>query len=146
MQQADVSLQASWKSVATQLGRQLVTLNADDGGTKYEPLTGWVPATYMTKIKAALMLNSITPSNGNFKYQLAYQTAPNTIQRPGAWVDAEPNGFVIPASGTPYSERNTGELSLTTTDMWFRIGVAYSTVSTIDANITCTLEAILSCR
>jgi hypothetical protein len=43
-------------------------------------------------------------------------------------------------------ERNTGEISRTTTNMWFRIGVAYSTVSTIDVNITATLDAILSCR
>lgn len=142
--QADVSLVASWKSVATPLAARRVTLAVADLGTKYEVLTDWMPATFMSKVKAVFMLNSITGASSQLRYRLAVQTAVSSVQQPGTWTDLEA-GWTTP-SGT-YSERNTGELTVsTTTEMWFRLGVAYGMTSTIDSNVTAVLDAICSCR
>jgi len=142
--QGDVSLVASWKSVATELGRVRMMLGAVDTGVKYEVLTDWMPATFMSKIKAAFILNSLT-STSNFRYQLAYQTAGTSVQQPSGWTNAEPSGWVTPS--VAYNERNTGDIAVTTTtDMWFRLGLAYGLTSGVDANVTAWLDAILSCR
>lgn len=143
VQQSDVGLIASWKSVATFLGRSRVTLAAVDTGTKYEVLTGWVPATFMSKIKAVFMLNSITGATSNLRYQLAYQTAGTSVQQPSGWVAAE-QGFTTPSS--TYNERNTGEIAISTTEMWIRLGVAYGMTTGVDVNVTAVLDAICSCR
>lgn len=143
VQQADLVLTASWKSVGTFLGRRRVTLAAVDTGTKYEVLTGWLPATFMSKIKAVFMLNSITGASSNLRYQLAYQTAGTSVQQPNAWVNAE-QGFNTPS--VSYNERNTGEITVSTTDMWIRLGVAYGMTTGVDVNVTAVLDAICSCR
>ncbi len=145
VQQADVSLQASYKSVATPLGMARATLAITDSSNKYEVLTPWIPAIYMAKVKAAFVLNSINPSNGNFKYRLAYQTAGTTVTQPSAWTDIE-SGWTQPGNGVTYSERNTGEVTVTTSEMWFRLGVAYTQAGGVDTNYTAVLEAVLSCR
>lgn len=144
VQQGDVGLEAGWKEFGTPLGARTVELSALDTGTKYAVLTPWIPATFMSKIKAAFSLNSITGGTSNLRYQLAYQTAGTSVQQPGAWTNAEPNGFVTPSA--TYDERNTGELTASTTDMWFRIGVAYGLTSGVDNNITAVLEAACSFR
>jgi len=144
VQQADVALLASYKSVGTQLGRKSLSLGVVDNGTKYEPLTGWVPATFMSKIKAAFMLNGITGASSNFRYQLAYQTAGTNLSQPNAWTNAETNGFVTPS--ITYNERNTGEIAVSTSDMFIRLGVAYSMTSGVDTNVTAQLDAICSVR
>lgn len=141
--QGDVSLVASWKSVATPLGARRVTLAVADTGTKYEVLTDWMPATFMSKVKAVFMLNSITGATSQLRYRLAIQTAGTSVQQPNAWTDLEA-GWTTPS--VTYSERNTGELSVSTTDMWFRLAVAYGMTSTIDTNVTAVLDAICSCR
>lgn len=144
MNQADVSLQASWKQIGTDLGTRRVVLSIADTGTKYEPLTDWVPATFMTKVRAAFVLNSITPSTGHLGYRLAYQTAGTTVAQPGAWQLLEA-GMTRPGNGVTYSERNTQDLTLTTGDMWFRLGVAYDQDSSVDANYTGVLDAACQC-
>ena len=103
-----------------------------------------MPATFMSKVKAAFSLTSITPSDGNFKYKLVYQTAGTQVQQPGAWTDAEV-AFTQPASGTSYDEHNTGEIAVTTSDMWFRLGVAFGQTG-IDTNHSAVLDAYCSCR
>lgn len=146
MNQGDVSLQASWKQVGTDLGARRVILSIVDTGTKYEPLTDWVPATFMTKVRAAFVLNSITPSTGHLGYRLAYQTAGTTVTQPGAWQLLEA-GMTRPANGVTYSERNTQDLTVTTgaSDMWIRLGVAYDQDSSVDANYTGVLDAACQC-
>lgn len=143
VQQGDVGLQASWKQTGTSLGTTRVTLEVVDTGTKYAVLTRWMPATLMTKIKAAFVLTSITGASSNLKYQLAYQTAETKVQQPKAWTNAEA-GFTTPQN--TYDERNTGERDLTTTDMWFRLGVAYALTSGVDNNVTAVLDASCACR
>lgn len=145
VQQADMFLQASWKQVGTDLDTRRVTLAVADSSDKFEVLSQWVPATFMSKVKAAFVLTSITPSNGNLRYKLAYQTASTAIEQPGAWLDAEQN-WTQPANGTSYAERNTGEIALSVTDMWFRLGVKYSQAGGVDSNYTAVLDAALSCR
>lgn len=143
--QGDVYLQASWKQVGTDLGTRRVTLALSDSSNRYVPLTGWIPATFMAKVKAAFVLTSITPSNGNFKYRLAYQTAGTMVEQAGAWNDIE-NAFTQPANGVSYDEHNTGEIALTVTDMWFRLGVAYTQAGGVDANYSAVLDAACACR
>lgn len=142
VQQGDVCLQASWKCVGTDLGARRVTLATNDTGTKYEVLTPWMPATIMSKVKAAFTMTSITGTTQNLRYRLAYQTAGATVQQPNAWTDAE-LGWTTPV--TTYSERHTGEITLTTTDMWFRLGVGYS-LTTGSTETTAVLDAYLACR
>ncbi|MBK7395781.1 MAG: hypothetical protein IPJ34_05605 [Myxococcales bacterium] len=146
VQQGDVYLQASWRQAGTDLGTRRVTLAVADSSDKYEVLTPWMPATFMAKVKAAFVLTSITPSNGNLRYMLAYQTADTAIEQPGTWQDAEA-GWSQPGNGTTYAERNTGERSLANlTQMWFRLGVKYSQAGGVDANYTAVLDAALACR
>lgn len=142
VQQADVSLVASWKSVGTHLGAARVTLSAVDTGTKYEPLTGWVPATFMSKVRAVFVMTGITGASNNFRYRFAFQTAGPSVQDPSGWNDLE--SFVTPS--TANTERNTGEISLSTTAMWFRLGVGYGMTTGVDTNVTAVLDAFLSCR
>jgi len=145
VQQGDVSLEAAWMQLGTDLGTRSVAISALDTGTKYAVLTPWIPAIYMTKIKAAFSMNSITGATSNLRYQLAYQTAGATVQQPNAWVNAEVNtGWTTPS--LTYNERNTGEVALSTSDMWFRLGVAYSMTSGVDTNVTAVLDAACSCR
>lgn len=144
VQQGDVSLEASWKELGTDLGTRSVALSALDTGTKYAVLTPWIPATFMSKIKAAFSLNSITGGTSNLRYQLAYQLAGPSVQQPGAWTNAEPNGFVTPSGS--YNERNTGEITVSTSEMWFRLGVAYGLSSGVDNNITAVLDVACACR
>jgi len=142
--QGDVALVASWKSVGTILGAQTVNLEVvDSGGIKYMPLTGWVPATFMAKIKAAFILSGLTITS-NFRYQLAYQLATTSVQQPDAWATAEAS-WTTPS--TANNERNTGEITVSASSkMWFRLGVAYSMTSGVDQNATAQLDAVLSCR
>jgi hypothetical protein len=143
--QGDVSLQVSWKQLATDLGTRRVTLAVADSSDKYEVLTPWYPAIYMAKVKAAFVLTSITPNNGNLRYKFAYQTAPTTVEVPGTWQDAEA-GWTQPGNGTSNAERNTGEITLNVTDMWFRLGVKYSQAGGVDSNYTAVLDAACACR
>ena len=96
-------------------------------------------------MKAAFSLNSITPSNGNLRYKLAYQTAATSVQQPGAWTDAEGN-WSQPGNNVTYAERHTGEIALNVTDMFFRLGVKYSQAGGVDSNYTAVLDAALACR
>lgn len=141
--QGDVGLIASWKSFATPMGAKRVTLAVADLGTKYEALTEWFPATLMAKIKAAFVMNSITGNLSNFRYRLAYQTAGAIIQQPNAWVEAEQTWTTPSVS---YNERNTHELTVSTADMWIRLGVAYGHTSGVDSNTTAILEANCAIR
>jgi hypothetical protein len=145
VQSADVCLQASWKQVGTNLGGARVICSlSEPNNVQVRPVTGWMPATIMSKIKAAFTLTSITPADGNFKYKLVYQTAGTMVQQPKAWTDAELN-FTQPTNGTSFDEHNTGEIALTTTDMWFRLGVSFGQAG-IDTNHSAVLDAFLSCR
>lgn len=145
MEQGDVCLQASWKQLGTDLGSSRVTLNVNDNGVKYEPLTDWVPATIMSNVKAAFILTGITPSTGHLGYRLAIQFAGTTIAQPGAWQLLEA-GYSRPGNNVTYDERNTAALTPNAnTDMWFRLGVAYNQDSSVDTNYTGVLDAYCSC-
>ncbi|MBK7400382.1 MAG: hypothetical protein IPJ34_30040 [Myxococcales bacterium] len=143
VQQGDVGLQASWKQVGTDLGPASVAVSVVDTGTKYEVLTPWLPATIMSKVAAAFTMTSITGASANLRYRLAYQTAGTRVQQPNAWQNLEAD-WTTPQNA--YNERHTGMLDLTTTDMWFRLGVAYSLTSGVDNNVTAQLDANCSCR
>jgi len=144
-QQGDLTLQASWKQVGTDLGTAQATLALSDSSNRYEAITAWIPATFMSKVKVAFVVNSITPSNGNFKYRLAVQTAATTTAQPTAWTDLE-QAFQQPGNGTNYSEHHTGEIAVTTSDMWFRLAICYTQAGGVDSNYSAIVNAACSCR
>ncbi len=142
VQQGDVYLQATWKQVGTYLGSRQVQLDVDGTGTRYQVLTDWMPATFMSYVKAAFVLTTITGTSANLKYRLAYQTAATMTEQPTGWTDAE-QGWTTPQN--TYDERNTGEVSLSTSNMWFRLGVAYALTSGSTVT-TAVLDACCACR
>lgn len=102
---------------------QLTTMTTD---AQYIAITGWLPAHFVDKVKAAVVCNGLT---GNFRWRLAYRTAGTSKDSPNAW------GNVTDANA-PYQsgETNTNDLAITNTGiMWVQIGIAYflSTGSTL---------------
>jgi len=146
VQQGDVSLVASWKQVGTDMGSRRVTLAISDNGDHFEPLTDWYPATFMTKVKAAFVLTSISPANGNLKYRLCYQTAATSVEQPSiGWTDLE-TAYTQPANTVTYEEHNSAEQAVNTSDMWIRLGVHYAQAGGVDTNYSAVLDAACSCR
>jgi len=146
MEQGDVSLQASWKQLGTDLGTSRVVLSVNDNGVKYEPLTDWIPATIMSKVKAAFILTGITPSTGHLGYQFAIQFAGTTVAQPGAWELLE-GAYTRPGNNVTFEEHNSAaKAPVANTNMWFRLGVAYNQDSGVDTNYTGVLDACCSCQ
>lgn len=147
MEQGDVSLQASWLQLGTDLGSSRMVLGVVDSGVKYAPLTDWIPATVMSKVKAAFILTSITPSTGYLGYQFAIQFAGTTVAQPGAW-ELLGAGYTRPGANVTYEEHNSAAIApAANTNMWFRLGVAYNQNSSgVDTNYTGVLDAFCSCQ
>ena len=77
----------------------------------------WVPASLAKKIKAAVVVNSLS---GNFQWCLTYRTATTSKDVPDAWT-ADWDTL------RTATEVNTGELSPTLTGkMWVQIGIQYN--------------------
>ena len=81
-------------------------------------LTPPVPALFADKIKAAIIVQSVT---GNFRCRIVVRTFVLTSEAAGAWTNTSNTDV------TGADERNTGELTLTNgTNMYVQVGLAYS--------------------
>lgn len=117
--QADVALQAAYDACGRVVGGGQAHLVATDTNTRFEPVTGWVPSHQAGKVEAALVATAF--GGASFQYRLAQQQAATSPEQPGAWSVLEA-GWTTSAS-----ERNTGELALSFTNvMWVRFGIAYT--------------------
>lgn len=123
------------------VGTQMVQLQSDNTGNHFAVLTRWYPAIYANKVKVAYSVTGVTGANLQFK--TAMQTAPTSIQAPGAWtaLDAAFNSLTAATN----HEINNGELSPTTTDNWIRIGLIYNLASA-GSESGATVAAIVSSR
>jgi hypothetical protein len=137
--EADVGHQASWNQLGTILGSRSVQLDANDGGSRIAPLTGWFPAIYAGYIRAAIIANGV--SGGSYlQYKIMSQTAATSIQQPGSWTSIDTGWHALTTN-----TETTPELTLSTSDMWARIGVAYSLASgTTQTNAM--FNALVTCR
>jgi hypothetical protein len=94
---------------------QLATTVTSDS---FIALTPPVPALLADKIKAALIVQSVT---GNFRCRIVVRCFVLTPEAAGAWTNTSNTDV------TGADERNTGELTLTNgTNMYVQVGLAYS--------------------
>src|SRR5262245_22963575 len=83
--QADIGLVASWAQMGSFLDVTTVRLEANDTGSRLiYPVTRWLPQRFATKFKFSIVGTGVT-GGANLQYQLVSQTAPTSIQNPGAW-------------------------------------------------------------
>jgi hypothetical protein len=114
--QADVTMQVCAEVYGKIVATKTLSLVAPDTADRYfTPISGWLPSSMVTKVKAALV---VAQPSANFKAALAYQLAATSVENPGAWSMA----------GSEYGtgERNTGEQAVTYAtpqEMWIRLGV-----------------------
>ncbi len=132
--QADVSLQVCAETFGKIISIKTATLLAPDTSTYYQPLTGWMPTSMVSKFKAAFIIQN--PS-ADFRCALAWQFASTSVQQPGSWSN----------SGTWYSsgEQGTGEVSATpgSNEMWVRAGIACKSNSASNVNATVTASVAI---
>jgi hypothetical protein len=86
-----------------------------------QPVTRWIPATNVEKVKAAMIVSGA--STNNLKTILAFRTATATVETPSAWTN-------IGSEQQNSIEHGTGEIDLTTgfspalsTLMWIQFGI-----------------------
>lgn len=113
---ADVALAVAYAACGSTVGTwrgQLVSDSATDSFLAVSPM---VPAILADKIKAAIIVASVT---GTFVCRVVVRYAPTLTDAPGAWVNTTDTNAA--------TERNTGEITLTNgSNMYVQIGLAYS--------------------
>lgn len=115
---ADVELEVSYKQCGDLVGaatHQLSTVTTDD---QYVAITPWLPGILVDKVKAALIINSLT---GNFRCRLAYRTAPTSKESPSGW-------NLVTDANAPYTagEFCTSDLPVTVgSNMCIQFGLMY---------------------
>ncbi|MES2642003.1 MAG: hypothetical protein V4850_21135 [Myxococcota bacterium] len=122
---ADATLALSYAACGSLIGAwngQLTTTVTSDS---YVAITPMIPALLADKIKAAIIVNSVT-SNFQCRVVVRYGFALKEVA--GAWTNTSDTNV----SGA--SQRNTGELTLSNgSNMYVQIGLAYSNTSAVFA-------------
>jgi hypothetical protein len=114
---ADVELQVVENTCGEVLTSWSGVLVASTSTRAFQEVGMWVPASLAKKIKAAVVVNSLS---GNFQWCLTYRTATTSKDVPDAWT-ADWDTL------RTATEVNTGELSPTLTGkMWVQIGIQYN--------------------
>lgn len=118
--QGDFGMQASFTANGEVLGTTTHDLFTAATQAAYVPITGLVPAAWFTKLEVAWLVEALT---GNFKWRLAYRTAPTSTATAGAWAAITGQTY---ANTT--GEGCTAELAQTlpTTDFWVQFGIDYA--------------------
>lgn len=118
---ADVELQVAENSCGQVLATWSGVLVASSTTRAYQEIGMWVPAILAQKIKAAIVVNSLS---GNFQWRLTYRTATTSKESPSAWTsDWDTTNNPDRTAG----EVNTGELSPSLSGkMWVQIGIQYN--------------------
>lgn len=118
--QAEFGMQASFTANGEVLGTETHGLFTAATQPAFVPITGMVPAAWFGKIRVAWLLESLT---NNFKWRLAYRTAPTATATAGAWAPITGQSY-----GNTTGEGCTAEIAqtLTTTDFWIQFGIDYA--------------------
>lgn len=117
--QADVRVDLSWPACGQAAGGGTFALLAPDTNSRYQAISGWIPAIFADIVKAAIV---VTATIGNFRCQLAFRTATSVKESPSAWSS---NLEELWHGGN--GEFTTGEKTLSvSSSMWVQIGVEYS--------------------
>lgn len=118
----DVTLHAAMVQEGAVLDTKTLTINPDinSSQTGYHPVTGWLPACGLSKLKAAFVVMGLT---GTLSYQLAWRLAATDQMAPGSW-------NLLGTQQTP-GTANSEYLQVDQTvapgsNMWYQVGVAVS--------------------
>lgn len=117
--QADVSVDFSWPACGQAAGGGTFALLAPDTNSRYQAISGWIPAIFADIAKAAIV---VTATIGNFRCQLAYRTATSFKESTSGWSS---NLEELWHGGN--GEYTTGEKTLSaSSSMWVQVGIEYS--------------------
>ncbi len=115
---ANVELQVAYETVGQVLAPMAAQLSTTTTANQFVAVSSWVPVLNARKVKAAVVVNSLTD---NFRWQLAYRVATTSKQVPGAWSTNFQGGY------NTSGEFNTGELTPSgVNDMWVQFGIQYN--------------------
>lgn len=121
--QADVSAQFAWAACGRMIAAETVQLATTSTGSDVQAVevSEWIPAFQVDKVKAALVIASLS---GNLQCRLCIRTAVTSPEQPGAWTSI----------GDPWhgsaAELNTGELPVSLGSvMWVQVGLQYQNSS-----------------
>ena len=124
--QSDVALQVSYNACGRMVGGRTLQLQADSDKDRFHPVTGWVPAISVNKVKAAIIMTA--DSGGTIQCRLTYRTADAITEETGGW-DTSLDSWHKPSSGSNW-EGNTGEIPGTgfsiDSKMWIQFGIRYA--------------------
>lgn len=131
---AEVQLQVAYDSCGRVVGASSEQLQATSSTNSFKALTPWLPAMHAAKVKAAMVVNSLT---GDFQWRMTYRTAEHFKEVPSAWtVDWNPGAGGLNPFRTA-TEVNTTELAPTLTDkMWVQYGIQFNLSSTNQGQAT----------
>ena len=131
---AEVGLQVCLTVNGKTLSSRSLDLVAPNDSSYYVPIIAWFPSPMVTQAKAVI---NITQPSADFRCRLAYQTAATRVENPGSWA----SGDTYHSSG----EVATGELALSTSAMWVRLGIEYK-CDTGDTNQQAHVDVIPAIR
>jgi len=115
---ADTFLEVAYNNFGRVMGRKELTVLAPDTANYFEPLTPFLHAQHVAKVKAALI---VSQSSANFQCRLAYRIANLIREAPSAWSTTWDSWHA--GDG----EYNTGELTPSASmDMFLQVGLQYS--------------------
>ena len=115
---ADATLALAYAACGSLVGAWSGQLTTTVTSDSFIALTPPVPALLADKIKAALIVQSVS---GNFRCRIVVRYFVLTPEAAGAWTNTSNTDV------TGADERNTGELTLTNgTNMYVQVGLAYS--------------------
>ncbi len=135
--EADVSLQVSYNSCGRIVGGKTETFSTNTVSDQMRPVTGWIPAVGVAKVKAAIIVQC---GSATFRGRLTYRTADTSSENPNGWTDID----------SPHSdgEHNTNEINIASAlidKMWVQFGIRYD-LSSSGTWTTGTISTAVSVR
>ena len=113
-----MNLDVSDDACGSVLGTATLALSTLTTTDAFAPVTGFVPALHAAKVKAALVVASLS---GNFQCRLCYRVATTSREEPGSW------STTFDQWRSASGEYNTGDLTpASANEMWIQFGVQYS--------------------